>query len=162
MASEVSVGLAVFLVVSLSNYIKKKLKLTFTIKSKMHRASTFPSNSLTLSFSVTSILLLPCPLRPDPDPDPGSRNPPNDLVETTSPDHLPPSAPSGLVKTTSLGRPHTPELAKALTQSYYFSHRPIEVVLRLGLKEELSPSHRAAATRCLITRRPLHAQLVLT
>ena len=91
-----------------------------------------------------------------------SRNPQNDLVETTSPDHLPPSAPSGLVETTSLGPHHTPELAEALTRSYYFSHRPIEVVLRLGLKEDLSPSLRAAATRCPITRSHLHAQLVLT
>ena len=62
----------------------------------------------------------------------GSRNLQNDLVETTSPDHLPPSAPSGLVETTSPGRPHTPELAKALTPSSHFSHRPIEVVLRAG------------------------------
>ena len=46
-----------------------------------------------------------------------SRNPQNDLVETTSPDHLPPSALSSLVKTTSPGPHHTPELAKALTQS---------------------------------------------
>ena len=46
-----------------------------------------------------------------------SRNPQNDLVETTSLDHLPPSALSGLVKTTSPGHHHIPELAKALTQS---------------------------------------------
>ena len=47
----------------------------------------------------------------------GSRNPPNDLVKTTSPDHLPPSALNGLVETTSPGPHHIPELAKALTQS---------------------------------------------
>ena len=46
-----------------------------------------------------------------------SRNPPNDLVETTSPDHLPPSSLNGLVETTSPGPHHIPELAKALTQS---------------------------------------------
>ena len=46
-----------------------------------------------------------------------SRNPPNDLVETTSLDHLPPSALNGLVETTSPGPHHIPELAKALTQS---------------------------------------------
>ena len=92
----------------------------------------------------------------------GSSNPPNDLVETTTPGHLPPSALSGHVETTSPGHPHTPELAKALTHSSHFSHGPIEVVLRLDLKEELSPSNRAAATRWVITRRPLHAQSILT
>ena len=46
-----------------------------------------------------------------------SRNPQNDLVETTSPDHHPPSALSGLIETTSPGPHHIPELAKALTQS---------------------------------------------
>ena len=44
-----------------------------------------------------------------------ARNPPNNLVETTSPDHLPPSALNGLVETTSLGPHHSPELAKVLT-----------------------------------------------
>ena len=43
----------------------------------------------------------------------GSRNPPNNLVEPTSPGHLPPSALSGHVETTSPDHPHTPELAKA-------------------------------------------------
>ena len=71
MASAVSVGLAVFPVESLYNSLKT-LKLTSTLKSKMHRASTFPSNTHTLSFSITSILLLPCPLRPEPEPEPNS------------------------------------------------------------------------------------------
>ena len=94
----------------------------------------------------------------------GSSNPANNLVETTSPGHHSPSAPSGLVETTS-PRPRQ-ELAKALLRSYYFSHRPIEVIppchqLRLSLKEELSPSLRMTATLCSITRRHSHAQLVL-
>ena len=96
----------------------------------------------------------------------GSRNPANDLVETTSPGHHSSSAPSGLVETTSPRPRHTPELAKALLRSYCFSHRPVKVIppchqLRLGLKEELSPSHRVAATRCSITRSHSHAQLIL-
>ena len=86
----------------------------------------------------------------------------NDLVETTSPGHLPPSALSGRVETTSLGRPHTPELAKALTQSFPVSHGPIKDEFKLTLKEELSPSYRAAATRCLTTCRLLHEQPSLT
>ena len=92
----------------------------------------------------------------------GSRNPQNDLVETTSPGYLPPSALSGRIETTSLGRPHTPELAKALTQSSPVSHRPIKDEFKLTLKEELSPSYRAAATWCPTTRRPLHSLPSLT
>ena len=92
----------------------------------------------------------------------GSSNPPNDLVETTTPGHLLPSALIGHVETTFPGRPDTPELAKARTQSSPVSHGPIKDVLRLTLKEELSPSYRAAATRGLTSRRPLHAQPILT
>ena len=91
----------------------------------------------------------------------GSSNLANGLVKTTSPGHHSPSAPSGLVETTSPRPRHTPELAKSLLWSYCFSHRPVEVILRLGLKEELSPSLRAAATRCSITRSHSHAQLIL-
>ena len=85
----------------------------------------------------------------------GSRNPANDLVKTTSPGHHSCSAQSGLVETTSPGPGQG--LVKALLLSYCFSHRPVEVMptcqqLRLSLKEELSPSLRAAATRCSITR----------
>ena len=94
----------------------------------------------------------------------GSSNPANDLVETTSPGHHSCSTQSGLVETTS-PRPRQ-GLAKALLLSYCFSHRPVEVIpschqLRLSLKEELSPSVRATATRCPITCSHSHAQLIL-
>ena len=94
----------------------------------------------------------------------GSSNPASDLVETTSPGHHSCSAQSGLVETTS-PRPRQ-GLAKVLLLSYCFSHRPVEVLppchqLRLSLKEELSPSLRAIAPRCSITRSHSHAQLVL-
>ena len=94
----------------------------------------------------------------------GSSNSANDLVETTSPGHHSCSAQSGLVETTSPGPQQG--LVKALLLSYCFNHRPVEVIppcqqLRLSLKEELSPSLRAAATRCSITRSHSHAWLIL-
>ena len=69
----------------------------------------------------------------------GSSNSASDLVETTSPGHHSPSTPSDLVDTTSLRPRYTPKLAKALTLSYYSSHKPVEVLpphhqARLGLK----------------------------
>ena len=77
----------------------------------------------------------------------GSRNPQNDLVETASPGHLPPSALSGSIETTSLGRP---------------IGQQTKISLWLTLQEKLSHSHRAAATRSHTTRRPLHALPCLT
>ena len=97
----------------------------------------------------------------------GLSNPASDLVETTSPGHHSPSTPSDLAETTSSRPRYTPKLAKALSLSYYSSHRLTEVLpLRhqtmLGLKEVLFPSLRATATWCSITHSHSHAQLILT
>ena len=71
----------------------------------------------------------------------GSGNPQNDLVETTSPGHLPPSTLSGCIETTSLGRP---------------IGQQTKISLWLTLQEKLSHSHRVAAVRRQTPHRSLH------
>ena len=94
----------------------------------------------------------------------GSSNSASDLVENTSPryrSHL------KLVEALSPSFHSSLKLVKALSASYCSSLELIEIqslshYASLGLKEVLFPSLQTIATRCLITSRHSHTQLILT